>query len=157
MREAVVILAPHGRGQQNVLRCDRSAPGHVVLADVEPLRVLVEHRVDDVRERFVGMEEAMPSGEQIAFEPTEQRVLGEHLHDASVARKLAAVGVLRQQVGHPGLLETSYSDCKRFDAVSSGPNTRKFVMLLRMTSRRNAPSGLVFSWRIAPAFGTFTA
>ena len=73
-------------------------------ADVQPLRVLVEHRVDDVREGLVGVEEAVPAGEQVALEPAEQRVLGEHLHHAAVARQLAAVGVLRQQVGHPGLL-----------------------------------------------------
>ena len=31
-------------------------------------------------------------------------MLREHLHDPAVARELAAVGVLRQQVRHPGLL-----------------------------------------------------
>ena len=33
-----------------------------------------------------------------------QRVLGQHLHHAAVARQLAAVGVLGQQVRHPDLL-----------------------------------------------------
>ena len=46
----------------------------------------------------------MPAGEQIPFEPPEQRVLRQHLHDAAVARELAAVGVLRQHIGHPRLL-----------------------------------------------------
>ena len=48
-------------------------------------------------EGFVGVEEAVPAGEQIAFEPALQRVLGEHLHHAAVARELAAVGVFGQQ------------------------------------------------------------
>ena len=80
------------------------APRHVVLADVQPLRVLVDHRVDDVGEGLVGVEEAVPAREQVAFEPAEQGVLREHLHDAAVGRELAAVGVLRQHVGHPRLL-----------------------------------------------------
>ena len=46
----------------------------------------------------------MPPGEQVPFQPAEQRVLGQHLHDASIARELAAVGVLRQHVGQPGFL-----------------------------------------------------
>ena len=104
MGEPVVILPPDRGRQQDGLGCDRGAPRHVVLADVQPLGVLVEHRIDDVREGLVGVEEAMAPGEEIAFEPAEQRVLREHLHDASVARQLAAVGVLRQHVGHPRLL-----------------------------------------------------
>ena len=77
---------------------------HVVLADVQPLGVLVEHGIDDVGEGLIGVEEPVAPGEQIPLEPAEQGVLGQHLHDAAIARELAAVGVLRQQVGHPGLL-----------------------------------------------------
>ena len=76
----------------------------MVLADVQPLGVLVEHRVHDVGEGLVGVEEAVAAGEQVAFEPAHQRVLGEHLHHPAVARQLAAVRILGQQVGHPGLL-----------------------------------------------------
>ena len=83
---------------------DRGAPRHVVLADVQPLGVLVDHRVDDVRKGFVGVEEPVPPGEQIALQPAEQRVLREHLHDPPIARELAAVGILRQHVRHPGFL-----------------------------------------------------
>ena len=99
-----MVLPPDGRRQQDVLGGDRRAPRHVVLADVQPLRVLVEHRVDDVRERLVGVEEAVPAGEQVALEPPEQRVLRQHLHDPAIGRELAAVGVLRKHVGHPRLL-----------------------------------------------------
>ena len=72
MREPVVILAPDGGRQQDVLGRDRGAPRHVVLADVQPLGVLVEHRIDDVREGLVGVEEPMAAGEQVALEPAEQ-------------------------------------------------------------------------------------
>ena len=37
--------------------------------DVEPLGVLVEHRVHDVGEGLVGVEEAVAPGEQVALEP----------------------------------------------------------------------------------------
>ena len=104
MREAVVILPPDGGRQQDVLRRDGGAPMHVVLGDVQPFRVLVEHRIDHVGERFVGVEEPVTPGEQVTFEPAEQRVLGQHLHHAAIGRKLAAVGVFGQHVREPGLL-----------------------------------------------------
>jgi hypothetical protein len=75
VREAVVILAPDGRRQQDVFRGDRRAPGDVILADVQPLRVLLEHRIDDVGEGLVGVEQPVAAGEQVALEPAEQRVL----------------------------------------------------------------------------------
>src|SRR4029453_13544861 len=42
----------------------------------------------------VGMKEAVTGGEEIAFEPSDERVLGEHLHHPPVAGQLAAVAVL---------------------------------------------------------------
>ena len=55
MGEAVVILAPDVRGQQVVQRGDLAAPRQV-RGDFQPLGVLVEHRIDDVDERFVAVE-----------------------------------------------------------------------------------------------------
>ena len=104
MREPVVVLAPDRGRQQDVLGCDRGAPRHVVLADVQPLGVLVEHGIDDVGEGFIGVEEPVPPGQQVSLQPAEQRVLRQHLHDAPIDGKLTAVGVLRQHVGHPRLL-----------------------------------------------------
>ncbi len=71
MRKAVVILTPDGGRQQDVLGSDRGAPRHVVLRDVQPLGVLVEHRIDDMGKGFIGMEKAMPAGEQISLQPAE--------------------------------------------------------------------------------------
>ena len=46
--------------------------------DLQPLRVLVEHRVDNVDERFVAVENPMPSRQQITFEPALALMLAEH-------------------------------------------------------------------------------
>ena len=92
--EAVVVLAPDVAREQVVERRDRPPPGDAV-ADLQPLGVLVEHRVDDVDERLVAVEQAVPAGQQVALEPALAQVLGEHLHDAALAR-LVLVG--RQQL-----------------------------------------------------------
>ena len=83
MAEAVVILPPHVRRQQVVERRDRPAPRNAARR-LEPLRVLIEHRVDDVNERFIAGEEAVTSRQQVAFEPSLAQMLAEHFHDASL-------------------------------------------------------------------------
>ena len=60
--------------------------------------MLVEHRVDDVDERFVGVEQAVTPGEEIAFEPALALMLAQHLHDATLGREPFIVGDL---FGHP--------------------------------------------------------
>src|SRR5450759_2346182 len=82
VRETVVVLAPHVRGQQDVERGDRPSPGDLV-GHLEPLGVLVEHRIDDVDERLVAVEQPVASGQEVALEPALALVLGEHLHDAT--------------------------------------------------------------------------
>ena len=74
VREAVVVLAPHVRREQVVERGDRPPPRDVA-RHLQPLRVLVEHRVDDVDEGLVAVEEAVPAGEQVALEPALAEVL----------------------------------------------------------------------------------
>ena len=86
MREAVVVLAPDVRAEQVVERGDR-APPRDLARHLQPLRVLVEHRVDDVDERLVAVEEAVPARQQIALEPALAEVLGEDLHHATVGRE----------------------------------------------------------------------
>ena len=65
--------------EQVVERGDRPAPGDLA-GHLQPLGVLVEHRVDDVDEGLVAVEEAVAAGEQVALEPALAVVLGEHLH-----------------------------------------------------------------------------
>src|SRR5580692_10641552 len=49
--------------------------------------MLVEHRIDDVDKRLVAVEESMPPGEQVAFEPAFALMLAEHFHDAAGGRE----------------------------------------------------------------------
>src|ERR1041384_8735839 len=83
MAEAVVVLTPDVRSQQIVKRRDRPAPRNAA-GDLEPLGMLVEHRIDDVDERLVAGENAVPAGEEIAFEPAFALMLAQHLHHSSV-------------------------------------------------------------------------
>ena len=46
--------------------------------DLQPLGMLAEHRVDDANEGFVAVEQPVPPGEQIAFQPALALVLAEH-------------------------------------------------------------------------------
>ena len=82
--EAVVVLPPDERGDEQVDGGDGRAPAEFVLGFFQPLGVLVEHGVDDVDEGLVGGEEAVAAGEHVAFEPAFEGVLAEHLHDAAV-------------------------------------------------------------------------
>jgi hypothetical protein len=87
VREAIVVLAPHVGGQQIVQRGDLAPPRHF-RARFEPLGVLGEHRVDDPDERLVGVEQPVPSGQQVSFEPAHALVLAEHrVQDAFLGRE----------------------------------------------------------------------
>ena len=77
--------------EQIVQRGDRPAPGNVI-ADLQPFGVLVEHRIDDVDERFVTGEKAVAAGQQIAFQPALALVFAQHLHHAAVRREMVVVG-----------------------------------------------------------------
>jgi hypothetical protein len=72
--EAVVVLAPHVRGQQVVQGRDRPSPRDGA-RDLQPLRVLVEHRVHDVDEGLVAVEQPVAAGQQVALEPALAQVL----------------------------------------------------------------------------------
>ncbi len=83
--ESVVVLPPDVRGEQVIQRGDGPPPGDLA-RHLEPLGVLVEHRVDDVDEGFVAGEETMPAGEQVAFQPALAQVLAQDLHHPAVGR-----------------------------------------------------------------------
>ena len=114
--------------EQVVERGDRPAPRDAA-RHLQPLRVLVEHRVDDVDEGLVAVEEAVPAGQQVALEPALAEVLGEHLHHAPVR---AEVLVGRQRLGDPGPCPSPRRRApSRFEAVSSGPKSRNVVAVPR--------------------------
>ena len=98
--EAVVILTPHGGGDQQVQGGDGLAPGKVA-ANLQPLGVLVEHGINDVNERFIGRQEPVPSGEQVAFQHSLHRVFAQHLHHPAVAGEFSAVLVFGKEFLDP--------------------------------------------------------
>ena len=106
MRCAVVVLTPHVRAQQVVQRRDRPPPGQFA-AGGQPFRVLVEHRVDDVHERLVAVEQTVAAGQQIALQPALAQVLGQHFHHAAVGREVLVSGLGVRQPNLAGRLENS--------------------------------------------------
>jgi len=82
VREAVVILAPDMRGQKVVQRGHLPPPWQA-RCDLQPFGVLVEHRVNDVDERLVAVEEPVPPRQQVPLEPALALVLAEHFHHLS--------------------------------------------------------------------------
>ena len=103
VRETIVVLPPHQGGDQQVERRYLGPPRQLV-ALFQPLGVLIEHRVDDVNERLIAVDQAMPAAQNITLQPPFHGVLAEHLHDAAVRGKLAAVGVFREVLAEPDLL-----------------------------------------------------
>ncbi len=102
--EAVVILPPHMGREQYVERGDRAPPGDAARR-LQPLGVLVEHRVHDVNERLVTGEQPVPAGQQVALEPPLALVLGQNLHDTPIGPQIRITGA---RLGIPraaGLLE----------------------------------------------------
>ena len=122
MAEAVVVLPPDVRSQQIIQRSDRAPPRNL-LGHLQPLGVLVEHRVDDVDERLVTGEKAVPPGQQVSLRATPGTYARSELpspgHSLPDVRRWATVGPMKT------LSVTSNSASSRFDAVSSGPKTRK--------------------------------
>ena len=57
----------------------------------EATRVLVEHRVDDVDERLVAVEQPVTARKQVALEPTLAQVLAQHLHHPSVRGEVVVI------------------------------------------------------------------
>ena len=91
MGGAVVVLAPDvdwsaGRSAR------RPAPPRLLRALLQPLGVLHEHRVDDLRERLVGGEQPVPARQRVALQPALAAVLAQHLHHPAVRRDVIVDG-----------------------------------------------------------------
>lgn len=71
---------------------------------LKPLAVLINHGVNDVDKGFIAVEHAVPTGEYVAFEPTLDRMLTEHLHDAPLECEIPAIGILVEIFTQPYLL-----------------------------------------------------
>ena len=75
----------------------------------QPLGVLIEHRVDDVDEGLIAVDQSMPAAQNVTLEPSFHRVLAEHLHNSTVRCKLPAVSIFRKVLAEPDLL-TNFID-----------------------------------------------
>src|ERR1700722_13630610 len=106
MSKTVVILPPYQRCDEDVDRWHRRAPVNLLLRLLEPLGVLVEHRIDNVYEGFVSGEEAVAASKNVAFKPALEGVLAEHLHDAARDVEFAATGILRLVLREPCLFRS---------------------------------------------------
>ena len=83
--EAVVVLLPYIGGQNQVERGDALPPGQLV-AHLQPLGMLRDHRINHADKAFVRGKEAVAAGQQVAFKPAFAQVLGKHrVHNAAVA------------------------------------------------------------------------
>ncbi|SKS02156.1 Uncharacterised protein [Mycobacteroides abscessus subsp. abscessus] len=54
--------------------------------------MLIDHGINDVRERFVAREQAMASGEQVALQPALAQVFREHLKYPTIATQMIVCG-----------------------------------------------------------------
>ena len=102
--EAVMVLPPDVTGEEIVQGRDRPSPFYVI-AHLQPLGVLVEHRIDNVDERLVAGEKAVAAGQQIAFEPALALVLAEHLHDSPVRGQVVVIWLRLRVPGAIGDLQ----------------------------------------------------
>src|SRR5208282_2038550 len=66
--------------------------------------MLVKHRIDDVYERLIAVEQTVPATQDITLQPPFDGMLAQHLHHASIRRELAAVSVLWEILCQPDLL-----------------------------------------------------
>ncbi len=99
--------------QKIVQRCDRTAPFDLARG-LQPFGVLVEHRIDNVDERFVAVEEPMPAGEQVAFEPALTSMFAQDLHHPAIrAQMLVVVRKRRRIPGAAGRLEQVLQSVRR--------------------------------------------
>ena len=137
MAETVVIVTPGVAGEQDIERGERPAPGKIQ-ALLQPFRVLRDHRVDDLRERFVGRPHAVPAGQKIAFEPAFAKMFAEHFHDAAIGSEMVVDGDGRFHGAAIGDFEGRVrADWNWF---RPGQKRRKLVGLSLMMSRKYSPS-----------------
>ena len=95
--EAVVILLPDMRGEDVVQRRDLPAPGQL-RANLQPLGVLAEHRVDDANEGLVAVEQPVATGQQVSLQPALALVLAEHRVENLAGRREELVVLSRREV-----------------------------------------------------------
>jgi len=94
VREAVVRPGAR-RATRAVIERGDGRPGNVI-ADLQPLGVLVEHRIDDVDERLVTGEEPVPPVSRYPSEPALALMFAQHFHDPAVGEDGRLIEPVRQ-------------------------------------------------------------
>ena len=77
-------------GEQVIERGDGLAPGNTARG-FQPLGMLVEHGSNNVDERLIAGEKAVPAGEQVAFQPAFTHVLAQNFHHPPIRRDVFIV------------------------------------------------------------------
>src|SRR5207248_5672385 len=95
---AIMVLTPDVGREKIVEGCNGGTPWNVSTR-LQPLGVLIKHRVHDMDERLVRGEQPMAAGEEIAFQPSLTGVLAQHLHNPSIGSQVIILGT---GLSHPG-------------------------------------------------------
>src|SRR5579872_1416792 len=112
-----MILTPNGGGDQQIQGRDGGSPFDFGLALFQPLCMLIEHGVNDVKERLIRREKHVPARQNVALCPALESMFTEHFHDAAVPRELSAIQVLGLEFSQPSLFRSSVNG---FKTVGSG-------------------------------------
>src|SRR6266550_3251913 len=102
MSETVVILPPYMGSQEIVQRSNGASPRYVT-GGLEPLGMLVKHRIHDMNEGLIAREEPVTAGEQITLQPSLTHVLAQHFHHAAIPRQVL---VDRESFLHPDFIRS---------------------------------------------------
>ncbi len=77
MREAIMILLPDMRSQNDIQRSNFFSPAQLV-AYFEPLCMLSSHGIDDAGKALIAVKEAMTARQQVSFQPAFAHMLRQH-------------------------------------------------------------------------------
>ena len=133
-------------GRQQIVQAgDRTTPGYRA-AGLEPLGVLIEHRVDDVDERLVAGEDPVAAAEQVTLEHALADVLREHLDD----RPIRSSRRRPRRSDCQSRATTSRMSWSRLLASSSERRGGSSTGSPRVTSRSHTPRTRVASCSVSP-------
>ena len=110
--------------------------------------MLVEHRVDDMDESFVAVEEPVATGQQVSLEPSLALVLGEHLDNPSVGSQMIVVGEDLRLPGPIGHFEDVLKPVRGRFVRTEDPES---LWVGTYDIAKNGPSTLVASGERSPA------
>ena len=102
MGKAIVILAPDGRGDQQIDGGNGFAPWQFA-GDRQPFRVLIDHGIDHMHKGFVGGEKAVTAAEYVTFIPTLQRMFRQHFQHTPIRAQMTTLLIFWPVVAEPQL------------------------------------------------------